>query len=304
MPGAAPTAGRKEPPPVSLFCYRMSGLLTDEIVVGSQGCLCLFQIACKSSVGVPVPDGLCRIAGQAAGRAHQIHREPGLFLPSDGAGPAFLHELLGVLPVPRRDELDNGHDDCRRSRDYLSPHDDPSLRIDGDADGQILRFIRLRIGSEQVLVHLTPADEATYRFLLNELRSKHRKGYRSVRCMVPGRQKPLIRCPDTNKCSDCPYGRKPEDRDPNEISWDGLIEAGTEPKITDHTTPQAETELMYKELLDLMAREDPDIAKAYNWREHLGFDVKEIANKLQLSDRQVRYLLQKAETIRVKYINA
>ena len=161
-----------------------------------------------------------------------------------------------------------------------------------------------RIGSEQVLVHLTPADEATYRFLLNELRTKHRKGYRSVRCMVPGRQKPLIRCPDTNKCSDCPYGRKPEDRDPNEISWDGLIEAGTEPKITDHTTPQAETELMYKELLDLMAREDPDIAKAYNWREHLGYDVKEIANKLQLSDRQVRYLLQKAETIRVKYINA
>ena len=47
-----------------------------------------------------------------------------------------------------------------------------------------------RIGSEQVLVHLTPADEATYRFLLNELRSKHRKGYRSVRCMVPGRQQP------------------------------------------------------------------------------------------------------------------
>lgn len=161
-----------------------------------------------------------------------------------------------------------------------------------------------RIGSEQVLIHLTPADEATYRFLLNELRSKHRKGYRSVRCMVPGRQKPLIRCPDTNKCSDCPYGRKPEDRDPNEISWDGLIEAGIEPKITDHTTPKAETELMYKELLDLMAREDPVIAKAYNWKEHLGYDVKEIANKLQLSDRQVRYLLQKAETIRAKYINA
>ena len=161
-----------------------------------------------------------------------------------------------------------------------------------------------RIGSEQVLVHLTPADEETYRFLLNELRSKHRQGYRSVRCMVPGKQKPLIRCPDANRCATCPYGRKPEDRDPNEISWDGLIEAGIEPKITDHTTPQAETELMYEELLDLMAREDPDIAKAYNWKEHLGYDMKEIANRLQLSDRQVRYLLQKAETIRVKYINA
>jgi len=42
----------------------------------------------------------------------------------------------------------------------------------------------------------------------------------------------------------------------------------------------------------------------YNWKEYLGYDVKEIANRLHLSDRQVRYLLQKAETIRVKYINA
>ena len=54
-----------------------------------------------------------------------------------------------------------------------------------------------RIGTEQVLVHLTPSDEETYRFLLNELRRKHRNSYRESRCQVPGTLKPLIRCPDS-----------------------------------------------------------------------------------------------------------
>ena len=31
------------------------------------------------------------------------------------------------------------------------------------------------IGSEKVIVHLTPADKGTYHFLLDELRTRHRK---------------------------------------------------------------------------------------------------------------------------------
>ena len=42
-----------------------------------------------------------------------------------------------------------------------------------------------RIGSEPVTVHLTPADKATYKFLVNELRSRHRDEYRAKRCMIP-----------------------------------------------------------------------------------------------------------------------
>ena len=37
-----------------------------------------------------------------------------------------------------------------------------------------------RIGSEKVIVHLTPAPKHVYDFMLNELRAKHRDEYRKV----------------------------------------------------------------------------------------------------------------------------
>ena len=158
-----------------------------------------------------------------------------------------------------------------------------------------------RIGSEQVLVHLTPVDEATYRFLLNELRAKHRNGYRSVRCLIPGKQKPLIRCPDTNKCSACPFGRKPEDRDPNTISWDELTDAGVEPEGHDRTVERLHAKLEYDEIRQQMIVEDPKIALAFEMKERDGMTVAEIAKALAVTDRQVYYLLQKARSIGAAY---
>lgn len=157
------------------------------------------------------------------------------------------------------------------------------------------------IGSEKVLVHLTPTDEPTYRYLLNELRSKHRQGYRSVRCMIPGKQKVLIRCPDTNKCSACPFGRKPEDRDPNVISWDELADAGVEPEGHDRTVERLHAKLEYDEIRRRMIAEDPKIALAFEMKERDGMGVAEIANALGVTDRQVYYLLQKARSIGTAY---
>lgn len=78
------------------------------------------------------------------------------------------------------------------------------------------------IGSETVKVYLTPSDEQTYRFLVKELRAKHRDGVRKSRCMVIGKRGKPIRCDERNRCSDCPFGRTPENREPQEISWDEL----------------------------------------------------------------------------------
>lgn len=157
------------------------------------------------------------------------------------------------------------------------------------------------IGSEEVLVHLTPTDEQTYRFLLNELRARHRNGYRSVRCMIPGKQKPLIRCPDTNKCSACPFGRRPEDRDPNTISWDELADTGMEPEGHDRTVERLHAKLEYDEIRQQMIAEDPKIALASEMKERDGMTVAEISKALGVTDRQVYYLLQKAKTIGAAY---
>lgn len=79
-------------------------------------------------------------------------------------------------------------------------------------------------GTKRVTVHLTPSDEQTYRFLRDELRAKHRSEYRERRCMIPGKLKPLIPCPEKNSCKSCPY---PQCRDSQlpDLSWDEYVDA-------------------------------------------------------------------------------
>ena len=157
------------------------------------------------------------------------------------------------------------------------------------------------IGSERVTVYLCPADEATYRFLLGELRRKHRNGYRAVRCMVEGKLKPLIRCPESNKCSACPYGRKPEDREANIISWDGLIESGYEGEADNRMVEQLQAKLEYDEIRTLMDSKNPIIAQVFEMKERDGCSVSEIADRLHIKPRNVYYYLDRAKAIGKKY---
>ena len=157
------------------------------------------------------------------------------------------------------------------------------------------------IGSERVTVYLCPADEATYRFLLGELRRKHRNGYRAGRCMVEGKLKPLIRCPESNKCSACPYGRKPEDREANIISWDGLIESGYEGEADNRMVEQLQAKLEYDEIRTLMDSKNPIIAQVFEMKERDGFSVSEIADRLHIKPRNVYYYLDRAKAIGKKY---
>ena len=84
------------------------------------------------------------------------------------------------------------------------------------------------IGSKKVKVHYVPADEATYHLLTNDLGNKYRDAFRKSRCLIPGTLKPLIRCPDENKCAECPYPDCREKHQANEISYDAIIESGFE----------------------------------------------------------------------------
>ena len=58
------------------------------------------------------------------------------------------------------------------------------------------------------------------------LDTQHSRGYASVRCMIPGKRKAFIKCPDTVSCATCPYKGK---KQAPIISWDGLVETGYEP---------------------------------------------------------------------------
>lgn len=157
------------------------------------------------------------------------------------------------------------------------------------------------IGSEKVIVHLTPADKGTYHFLLDELRTRHRKEYRSRRCQIPGKNKPLIMCPECNRCSECPYPEYRDKHKANSISWDGLIESGYEGEADNCMVEQLQAKLEYDEIHTLMDSENPIIAQVFEMKERDGFSVSEIADRLHIKPRNVYYYLDRAKAIGKKY---
>lgn len=151
------------------------------------------------------------------------------------------------------------------------------------------------IGNERITVHLTPSDEETYRFLLGELRARHRDEYRNSRCMVPGKYH-LIRCPECNSCRRCPFPEYRDQRQPTVISWDEGIESESRGMADLY-----EAKVQYEEIRQLMIREDPLIAQIFEMKEGSGMTVKEIADRIGLSIRQIYYYLQKAQDIGRNY---
>ena len=157
------------------------------------------------------------------------------------------------------------------------------------------------IGNEKVIVHLTPADKGTYHFLLDELRTRHRKEYRSRRCQIPGKNKPLIMCPEYNRCSECPYPEYRDKHKANSISWDGLIESGYEGEADNCMVEQLQAKLEYDEIHTLMDSENPIIAQVFEMKERDVFSVSEIADRLHIKPRNVYYYLSRAKAIGKKY---
>lgn len=151
------------------------------------------------------------------------------------------------------------------------------------------------IGNERITVHLTPSDEETYRFLLGELRARHRDDYRNNRCIIPGKYR-LIRCHECNSCRRCPFPEYRDQRQPTVISWDEGIETQSR-----EMAELYEAKVQYEEIRELMIREDPLIAQVFELKEGSGMTVKEIADRIGLSIRQIYYYLQKAQDIGRKY---
>lgn len=157
-------------------------------------------------------------------------------------------------------------------------------------------------GSERVTVYFYKTESMEFaQSQWSYLDTKHSRRYASVRCMVPGKQKAFIKCPDTNSCARCPYGRKPEDKQTPVISWDGLIESGYDPATGCTTENQVHAKLEYAAIRALMDREDIRIAEAFEMKELYGYKVAEVAKMLKISEPQVYQLFARAKAIGKQY---
>ena len=161
----------------------------------------------------------------------------------------------------------------------------------------------LHLGSSQrILVYFyKTTNRAFAEYQWEHINNMHSSGYYSTRCMVPGQRKAFVRCKDTNKCSECPYGRTPDTKQAALISLDGLVEDGYEPETCGFVEQQAMAKMEYAELRARMDAEDPRIARAFEAKELLGDSVSKIAEALGVSEPRVYQLLKRAKEIGKQY---
>lgn len=153
------------------------------------------------------------------------------------------------------------------------------------------------IGSERFIVHLTPADKATYDYQLGELRKKHRDAYRKHRCKIPGTLKPLIPCPECNSCANCPFPEYRDQHQPDNISWDGLIDSGYEEVSNTDEIRLANIRVMLESVSAEISAVNPKFTAAITLKEFYGFTVPEIADMMEDSERNVYYYIAQAKEI-------
>lgn len=214
--------------------------------------------------------------------------------------------------MARTKKVDASNSGEFKHRSYVSEKGetvyDAPIEIRGKADmdnyGITIEDCRyLHFGaSQKILVYFFRTTnrafaEAQWEYINNV----HSRGYYSTRCMVPGQRKAFVRCRDTNKCSECPYGKTPETRQASLVSWDGLVESGYEPESFDSAEQQVMAKMEYAEIRARMDAEDPRIARAFEAKELLGDSVSKIAEDLGVSEPRVYQLLKRAKEIGKKY---
>lgn len=112
--------------------------------------------------------------------------------------------------------------------------------------------------------------------------------------MVIGKRGKPIRCDERNKCRECPFGRKPEDREHQVVSWNEMVDKGYDPAAHDSTSEPALSRITYQEMRAEWNAADPRLTRAFEMSES-GYEIKDIMAELNLSQRRVYQLIKKAK---------
>lgn len=145
-----------------------------------------------------------------------------------------------------------------------------------------------RFGTHPVIVYMVPANQETRDYLIEELQHKYSKTFRKNRCLVPGKQKSWIPCPESNHCQNCPYENRPEDRQRKWISLDQMQEDGYEPGTGDITAERGEAAVLLDQILKRLREKNPAYLSTIRMLAD-GYSVSEIA-RVHYRSTQTIYL--------------
>lgn len=159
-----------------------------------------------------------------------------------------------------------------------------------------------RSGPEKCMVYLTPADEATFTYLKLEMDAVRKREERNRRCLVPGTRNDYVRCPECYRCDQCPFGRTGEVRTGRTVSRDLLLESELETAVCRETPEDLVLrEEMMSEIRGRMRRKNERILRAFEMKVMQGYDVKEVAEAMGETSRNVYFYLSEAKRICREY---
>lgn len=152
----------------------------------------------------------------------------------------------------------------------------------------------------KVLYFLTESEEMSEDFW-KKLNTEHSQEYRKRRCLVPGKQKPLIPCPDCNSCKKCPYPEYRDKHEMREIVYDEEIKVQRTRSTESPDFHKLEVKWKIQGACKKMDEQNPLFAKAIILKEYCGYSVKEISTMLHCTEYDVRYYLRRATEIGKEY---
>jgi hypothetical protein len=139
-----------------------------------------------------------------------------------------------------------------------------------------------------IKTRIRPSDDLI-KDLWNSINRQLNEWHRNSRCQIPSKHGILIKCPDSNKCSDCPFGVKAEDRQLTIVNYSEPEELAIGISELDGIENEMDLEVISKEI----NRKDPKAGRVFDLLAFHGYQLEDIAGMEGLTERQMRYVLNK-----------
>ena len=145
----------------------------------------------------------------------------------------------------------------------------------------------------KVLYFMTESEEMSEDFWM-KINSEHSRENRLKRCLVPGKRRPLIPCPECNSCAKCPYPEYRDKHEMQEVVFDDEIKVQRTRSTESPDYHKLEVKWKIQGACKMMDEQNPLFAKAIILKEYNGYTVPEIAEILHCTEYDVRYYLRRA----------
>ena len=157
-----------------------------------------------------------------------------------------------------------------------------------------------RIGNRLVDVVLVPGTKAQYDAVMSSYSAEFKAEDRDKRCEISNGKGKLIRCPESNKCSQCPYANSLDKKNFGTLTFSCLAAENEETNFEAAAPPTygaADIYLdMLKELISHVQKIDPNYGKILQLLSD-GFSHREIGDKIGMGKSTVTDKVAKIKVI-------